>query len=207
MIELVWSYILVVWLLMGERMMEFNFIQTILIAVAPAAITGIVTYVAAKSSQLKDNTAELKKLNERLGLSEEQTLWKQIASGFEVISNDIGRKDDSSLTKQHRQIEANIEKSFGMIQQRYDKEDARYRKLTLQQYDLKKILDGFSRDYLEQISQVDELTKKNETLLQKVTVLSTQNDMLKSINERLQEENDMLKNAFPEQEFDDELEI
>lgn len=201
-----WSCFLITWLLLGEWIMGFNFVQTMLIALAPSVITGGVTYIIAKKSQMKENTAELKVLIERLGLSGEQTLQKQIISGFETISNDIGRRDDASLTRQHQQLEANIEKSFNAIQQRYDKEDNEYRKLSLQQYELKKVLDSFSRDYLEQISQVDVLEKENENLLRQIDELSNQNIVLKNENQRLQEENDVLKYSSSNQyqEFEDD---
>lgn len=172
-IGFVWSYILIVWLLIGEITMDMSFGETLIIALAPSVISGVVTYVTVKKSQLKANTEELKKLSHYLGLREDQTLQNQIVGQFESISNDIGRNDNATLTKQHQNIEDCIEKSFKVIQTRYDEEDNTYRKFTTQQYELKRILDNFSRDYAEQIRRADELEKRNAELEKELLMYQT----------------------------------
>lgn len=178
--NIVWTYILLIWLLMGGKIMEMSFVQALIIAVVPAAIAGAVTYITTRKSQLKENTNELNKLRQCLGLKEDQTLQNQITSQFETITSDIGRRDNASLTKQHQEIENCIKKSFSVIQNRYDREDNAYRKFKTEQYDLKEILDNFSKDYTKQIYQRDELMKRNSELLQMIEELEQENRSLKS---------------------------
>lgn len=179
-INMVWSYVLVIWLLIGEKTMEMSFIQTLIIAVVPTVIAVVATYATTKQSQIKENTNELNKLRQCLGLREDQTLQSQITGQFESISNDIGRRDNASLTKQHQEIETCIEKSFAVIQDRYDKEDNTYRKFEAEQYDLKIVLDNFIKDYEEQVSQRAEIEARNGELLQKIEKLKLENQSLKS---------------------------
>lgn len=166
-----WSYIIIIWLFIGEDIMELSFGLKLIISLAPSVVTGFVTFLVMKKTQIKENTEEIRELRESMGIDKDETLQHQITSRFVSVANDIGRGDEASLTKQHQKIESCIEKNFKIIQQRYDEEDDIYRKFNSQQYDIKQVLDNFSRDYTEQIRLRSELEKKNQELLQKVTEL------------------------------------
>lgn len=142
----VWTSVIILWLISEENTMSFT--ESLIIAAIPT-ITGIIgTYLVTYKSNIKDNTKALKNLSDRIGLDKDLTLKKSIENKFNSISDDIGRTDNSSLTKQHNEIKQSIQKSFSVIEKRYSDEDAEYRKFTQNQYDLKKTIDNFSRDIM-----------------------------------------------------------
>ena len=158
-------------------------------AVIPSFLTGIITLHTSRKSQMNTNTNTLKKLCNRLGISHEKTLTQTINDKFDSISADIGRNDNSSLTRQHMDMEKNILQSFKIIEKRYENEDATYRNFTQNQYDLKKTLDNFSKDYYEHIKnenqlkvQISELTAENQKLHEQIKTLQKQINKSKSKN-------------------------
>lgn len=157
-----------------------SFYESLIIAAIPTLIGIIGTYLITYKSNITDNTKALENLSDRIGLDKELTLKKSIENKFTSISNDIGRADNSSLTKQHNEIKQSIQKSFSVIEKRYSDEDAEYRKFTQNQYDLKKTLDNFSRDYYEHI-------KAENNLYEKCIYLETQNNKLINENQQLKQ--------------------
>ena len=157
----------------NEEFME-SWWQNLIIAIIPSALTAIVTLLLSKQSQINKNTEALNKLSEKLGLNN-----KKINDKFKTICDDIGRNDNSSLTKQHMNIEKTISHSFEVIAKRYENEDIVYRQFTAQQKDLKNTLDSFSRDYYEHIKNENILYEKCYSLECKNKKLIVENEKLK----------------------------
>lgn len=205
---LVWSYCMAVWLFMGGNVMDLT-IETVLVAVIPAVISSAGTFFATRRTQLKQNTEALSALTRRLGVNDEQTLSCKMESQYHNISNDIGRREGASLTMQHQAIEQSIERSFAEIKNRYDEEDKGYRRFTQQQYDIKKTMDNFIKDYAETIGKCGRLENTVAELEERIEELENE-------NARLRLENDDLKrriakgfhmNVDEVQEEDSEWEI
>ena len=131
----------------------------LLIAVVPALITGIITLVIARKSQLNKNSEIIKELKE----SNEQS--------FKSIKEDIGRGSLSSLTEQHKSLEKEIATRFSCINNRYEKEDAAYRKYSRQQLDLDATLKFFLEDYKRLIAENSGLNTKVFQLEQRIDQL------------------------------------
>lgn len=169
----IWSEMMVVYMITKESRMEFW--QTLLIAVVPAIITGIITMVISKKSQLNKLSEQLDVMKKSFGQLED----KSLRSLIEEIRNDIGRGDQGSLSRQHEEVKDLTRKQFSEIKQRYEKEDESYRNFSRQQYDLKETMDNFLREYTT--LSVHEKELLNENL------------KLKIENEKLLEENIELK--------------
>lgn len=105
----------------------------VILLLVGAIISWIVTSRTARKNQLNKNSEIIKELKE----SNEQA--------FKSIKEDIGRGSLSSLTEQHKSLEKEIARDFSCINDRYEKEDAAYRKYSRQQLDT----DGAIRFLLE----------------------------------------------------------
>ena len=140
-----------------------SLLQNILIGTIPALVTGAITAVAtlhvAKKNRLNNNTEALKALKE----SNERT--------FNTIKEDIGRGSLSSLTEQHKSLEKEIATRFSCINNRYEKEDAAYRKYSMQQLDLDATLKFFLEDYKRLIAENSGLNTKVFQLEQRIDQL------------------------------------
>ncbi len=151
------------------------YMREILIAVLPALITGLITFVLTRKSQIRKNTEVIENLSKHIGSKEEQSLEDLIRS----IKDDIGRQSDSSLTRQHQNINKQIEKNFGVINNRYEREDEQYRLFTREQHNLKETLDNFSKDYMNNIQIIDKLQSEKIKLEHELEKMREENNNLK----------------------------
>lgn len=151
------------------------YMREILIAVLPALITGLITFVLARKSQIRKNTEAIENLSKHIGNKEEQSLEGLIRS----IKDDIGRQSDSSLTRQHQNINRQIENSFGVINNRYEREDEQYRLFTREQHSLKETLDNFSKDYMNNLQIIDNLQSEKIKLEDELEKIREENNNLK----------------------------
>ena len=149
--------------------------RDILIAVLPALITGLITFILTKKSQMRKNTEAIDNLSKHIGSKEEQSLESLIRS----IKEDIGRCDDGSLTNQHKNINRQIESSFGIINNRYEREDEQYRLFTREQHNLKETLDNFSKDYMNNIQIINKLQSEKIRLEDELGKTREENNNLK----------------------------
>ena len=134
----------------------------LLIAVIPALITGIITLVIARKSQLNKNSEIIKEIKE----SNEQS--------FKSIKEDIGRGGLSSLTEQHNNLQKEIARDFSTIQQRYDKEDAAYSKYSRQQLDIEGSVKAYLEEYKRLINLNNDLINRNVRLENEIETLKKQ---------------------------------
>ena len=170
---LIWSEVMVLISLTQEKDMEFG--QILLIAAVPALITGLITMAASRKSQLNKLSDRLDALQRALGLHDQENLKHTL----DVIKSDIGRGERGSLSKQHEYITGLMNQQYDEIKQRYSREDEAYRSFSRQQYDLKSVLDGFSRDYAELALSESKLTKENLKLKKENEKLLKENLKLK----------------------------
>ena len=184
-----WSICIALWLMMKEVNMEFW--KMLLISAIPALITGVVTYIVSKNSQIRKNTDVIETMMRQLGLRDDMTLRTEVNKHYNDIKNDIGRGENGSLSYQHEYILGEINKNYLEIKNRYNKQDEAYRSFTAEQYDLKQTLDNFSRNYMEVINSerklyVENLKLKdeNKALKNKVTQLSHELNNQRSYSER-----------------------
>ena len=185
----IWSICIALWLMMEE--VNMGFWKMLLISAIPALITGIVTYIVSRNSQIKKNTDAIETMMRQLGLRNDMTLRTEVNKHYNDIKNDIGRGENGSLSYQHEYIVGEINKNYSEIKNRYNKQDEAYRSFTAEQYDLKQTLDNFSRNYMEVISSerklyVENLKLKDENnvLKKKITQLSHELNKEQSHSER-----------------------
>lgn len=171
-----------------EKGMDWSQVIAIIVAVL-----GLIGTIVAQLIQNKRETKDLK---------------AQIKS----VSEDVGRADRSSLTRQHEElketmkeqhkdIKSSISSDFKIIQDRYQKEDNAYYAFTKEQRSLKEALDGFSKDYSNVIQQNQSLNQKNAELRKQLEVAEWDKQKLKEDLEAkykeqitaLQAENEALK--------------
>ena len=150
-------------------------------------ISAIVTYRIAKKSQIDANTKAITELKDEL------------ISHYASISEDIGRNDNASLSKQHSQMTESIKESYKSIEARYDKQDEAYRRFTTEQYDLKQTLDNFARNYTEVINNEHKLYMEN-------CELKEANNLLQKDIEKLKKQNKQLINELSQEQVEEEIE-
>lgn len=170
---LIWSEVMVFIALTQEKNKEFW--QTLLISAVPALITGLITMAVSRKSQLNKQSDRLDALQRALGLNDQENLKHTL----DVIKSDIGRGERGSLSKQHEYLTRLMNQQYEEIKQRYSREDEAYRSFSRQQYDLKSVLDGFSRDYAELALSESKLKKENLKLKQENEKLLKENRKLK----------------------------
>lgn len=149
--------------------------QSLIISIAPAIITGIITSKASKKSQLRENNEAINKLSEKIGNNNfERSLQSQIG----VKDNDcslaerIGNvKDSGSLTYQHLMILEAVNS--------YKKEKGyQMKKLSKRQKDIKKMIEYISEVFKdweilahrdsELKEEIENLKKENRELKQEI---------------------------------------
>ena len=191
MFSAIWTSILIMYLM--EVKVEMTW-QTILVAAVPAVITFIATLYVSRKSQIKKNTEAFEKLTRQLGLNDNISLFKKTSDEHSDILKVIGNNQDGdvmskigvtlatkSLTEQHNDILKNIDKSFSVIQNRYESEDDKYNKFTDSQYNLNEIMTNFVRDYSESVSREHLLKIKTKELSRQIKYL--ENEKKELINE------------------------
>lgn len=153
-----------------EKTMPDGVIIAALITGGTSLILGIfsnvVNLVNSKKKQIDLNTEEIKKLSEKVE-SQFKVMAGQLDSQHKKVIEDIGRGDESTLTKQHEDIINIIGGGFGGIEARYQKEDSAYSQFKEEQRDLKDTLDNFLKDYTEVIKRCSELSMENAMLKDK----------------------------------------
>ena len=164
-------------------------ILVVLSGVISSVISGATALFLAKRSQIQKNTQAIRDLERRLGLNDEKTLRIDLMERFASIEDDLGRKknDSVSLTRQHQDMQNYIVK----IQEHLLTEEEKYSLFKKEQYDIKKTVDMFSRDYAETLKKNAELADENKRLIQENTSLRAEIEMLenKQTRAKKQEQN------------------
>lgn len=132
--------------LTGE--INMNVLFEILKVAIPAAISSGVALHLSRKTQLNN-------------LSQK---FDELKGEIERIERDIGRGDNSTLTKQHEFISKEINKNYSEIKDRFYKEDEAYRLFSIEQRDLKSTMVNFSRDY-------QNLIERNHILGERIIVI------------------------------------
>lgn len=143
------------------------------------------------------------------GIFSINSMKKTLGDKIDNLNNDIGRKDNKTLTSQHNDISncisksfADVERRYQNIESRYDKEDEKYRAFSQKQIDIKETLDYFSRDYTELKYLLESSDVKINKLREKIAQLEAENKELRKILYGQAKENGL---TFPEaEEGDDE---
>lgn len=104
---------------------------TLIAAIVPSIISSIVAVKISNKNQLQKNTESIENLS------------KDFAVISKKILDDIGRNDNSSLTRQHNDIQEMISKETQTIERRYDEEAQRYRMFTAEQHNTAKQIEEF----------------------------------------------------------------
>lgn len=131
---------------------------TLLAAIIPSAVTALVTLYVSRKSQLKENTAGLNDLSNTV-------TWH-----MNSISSDIGRNENSSLTKQHQDMLAMLQKEIETTERRYDEEERRIRDFTFEQHNIHKTIEEF-RSFM---NSWELLVSDTSTLNQRLDILEKQ---------------------------------
>lgn len=136
-----------IFLLIGDVSLMEPWLSNILAGIAAAIVGGVITLIVNYKNQINKNTEAIEKLTERIGVDKDKTLKVHI----DEIRSDIGRNDGGSLSKQHSDMQKNIsetlDKDFGEIKERYEKEDDEYHKFTNEQRDINQAMKNFVTDY------------------------------------------------------------
>lgn len=165
----------VIFLYGGNSSMEWW--QTLLIAILPALITGVITLIVSRQSQINKNTQKIDRLSAQIGTDDSISLKTEMSKSFNSIISDIGRNDNSSLTKQHSEIIQILQKEISVLERRYEDEDRRIRNLDARQIETYKIVQDFSLFLDSWKAQTDEIQVQKE----RITVLLDENKKLKAI--------------------------
>lgn len=117
--------------------------QTLLITIIPSVITAIVTLCISRKSQINNNTNQVNKLIEKMGLKNDRTLSADISDKFDNIIADIGRCENSSLTKQHKDLKHILVKEIEVSERRYKEEEERIKKFSIEQHNTNESIQQF----------------------------------------------------------------
>ena len=179
----IWGIFIVLLCFKGVLSMEWW--QTILVAIIPAAISSAVTWYINRKSQINSNTYQISKLIERLGIKEDKTLHADISDKFDSIISDIGRNENSSLTKQHSEMKEMLVTEIELSERRYKDEEGRIRNFTLEQHNINKSLEEFKL-FMESWKRMAEQVNKQELT---IAELQTENKVLKDKFSKMTENN------------------
>lgn len=168
-------------------------------------VTGIVTYLATRKSQINKNTEAIEKLISKIGIDDGMNLkmsYDTIKISFDTVMSDIGRAEEMNLTKQHKSIKDEISNSFNKVENNFSKiekrnndEDSRYSLLNKEQRDIHDTMRAFVADYqrsnaeianyLKQVeegnSQIEDLNKQISKLNKEISSLRSENKLLREI--------------------------
>lgn len=166
----------------------------LIIAVVPAIIAAVVIFIISRRSQINDNTYQVSRLIDRLGLHSDKTLNAEITDKFYSIHSDIGRNENSSLTKQHEEMKKILMKEIELAERRYKKEDDRIRNFTIEQHNMNESIKQFklflesweqmAEDTNNQSIRINKLEKENQALRERNRALTEQIEQLKDDQEQ-----------------------
>lgn len=106
-ITIVWTTVIVSYLLEENHTMDINFWQGVLIATIPSVIAGCFSYNIAKKGKLSDIDKKLETMERRIGVNDSKTLLTEINDNFSSVSSKLGTQDhcNKSLSVQHDEIQ------------------------------------------------------------------------------------------------------
>lgn len=154
---------------------------TLLTALVPAALTFIATLYISRKSQLNKNIGILKKFSRQLGLNDQKPLVVDISEKFRAISNDIGRNDRPSLTKQHENIQSLLQKEIDTAERRYIEEEKRIRDFTVEQHNMNDTI----KDFRLFIDSWQRMASDTNQMQHRINKLEIENSQLKEENREL----------------------
>lgn len=154
---------------------------TLLAAIVPAVLTCIVTLYLSRKSQINRNIGVLKKFSRQLGLNDNKPLVIDVSDKFRAISNDIGRGDRPSLTKQHEYIQKLLQKEIDVGKRRYIEEENRIRNFTVEQHNMNETI----KDFQLFMESWQRMASDLNDMQHKINTLEIENDYLKEENQEL----------------------
>lgn len=183
MFNCIYSTIFVIFASIGGHMVPYW--VTILAAVIPSLITGIVTVYVNRKSQVNRNTEALKKLTEVLENREKglKETWKDFTEKQLGIA-----PDDKTLTGQHKDMTDLLEREIKTAERRYKEEEKRIRDFTYEQHDMVKTM----KDFRLFLDSWERMASEFHEMRFRITELEHQNDQLQQEKEMLERENRLL---------------
>ena len=183
----------------GELSLTMDiFLKYILAPILTGILALISTYLVARKSQIKKNTEKMKELSQLISENN-----KLIIERFESVSNDIGRKDYSSLTQQHFDMKNVLNKEIDIVERRYVEEEKRLNKFTEEQHNTVQTLEDFKmfmKSWEKTTAENYDLKMKNERLENRIYELT-------KIVEKQNRQQDVHEYSVPKRERDIDLSL
>ena len=142
-----------------------DFIQKLIIAILPAFITGLVTFLIGRKSRINNLSNNIDELKNLIGSQEGTTLTKYVSDTFSSIKEDIGRHDRGSLSKQHDDLQNLLKKEIALIEKRDDSESNSVKKFDNEQKNIENTIQQFilfQKSWYRQAAKISELNEAIE---------------------------------------------
>lgn len=163
--NILYSAVVLIWFLESEGM-PMPWWASILIAVIPSVVTAFITLYTSRRSQLNRNTDSIERLQEA-----------SKRTGDKIVE-DIGKTpNDKTLTFQHKELQALLEKEIEVAERRYNEADMRIRSFTIEQHHMMKDVEKF-RLFLD---SWERLCAENNQLHQDNLLLQRRCDRLRAL--------------------------
>lgn len=161
---------------------------SILCALITAGIPSAVTLILSRKSKLTRNTESLENLStsiESYKKEQKEDLFKlesMVNERYNWISAKMGKGiNDKTLTAQHGDLQALIQKEIDLSEKRYTDEEERVRKFTKKQKDMARTVNEFKL-FLDSWQQ---LADCENSLLERIEQLERENGDLRAFNQEL----------------------
>lgn len=172
----IYTTLFVIFVCGNEVVMTTPWWVTLLAAIIPSVLTGLVTLYCCKKSYIGTNTEELRKFARQLGLNDHQTLDHKLSSQYHDISKSIGKSDDDkTLTGQHKDMQVLLEREIQAIERRYIEEEKRIERFTAKQHEISRTIKEFEL-FMESWKR---LVSDNHDLHSKIRKLESENQNLR----------------------------
>ena len=101
-----WTTAWILFLVVGDKFMNLDLWQAILVAAIPALISGMITYCISRKGKLSSIDQKLEDINKQFGKNEDKTLSARINDNFENVTKQLGTEyyKNQSLSSQHERI-------------------------------------------------------------------------------------------------------
>lgn len=159
-----------------------DFIQKLIIAILPAFITGLVTFLIGRKSRINNLSNNIDELKNLIGSQEGTTLTKYVSDTFYSIKEDIGRQDRGSLSKQHDNLQNMLKKEIELIEKRNDSDTNRLLKFDNEQQNIDNAINQFilfQKSWYKQVNTITELQAENSKLNAIIKEKERENDAIR----------------------------
>ncbi len=168
-----------------------DFIQKLIIAILPAFITGLVTFLIGRKSRINNLSNNIDELKNLIGSQEGTTLTKYVSDTFSSIKEDIGRHDRGSLSKQHDDLQNLLEKEIALIEKRDDSESNSVKKFDNEQKNIENTIQQFilfQKSWYRQAAKISELNEAIEEKNKGIDAMKKDIDAMKKGIDTMKEE-------------------